>query len=85
MWPDEAKHGCTVNGNDWLKLDGNLTDISMTSSCQSLCIQQKTSGCCFLNAAGGCWWKGGADVSTDETLNGLAVKCIAPGKNAFAF
>ena len=76
-WPTSEKFGCTGDGADWKSLDKSL-DTSQTSACEQLCIKEGENGCCFLGKGFGCYWKGGAAV-TSGTGSSLAVICSGAG------
>ena len=73
-WPTDTTFGCA--GGDWKKLDGNM-DESMTASCELLCRNERTIGCCYLSDAAGCHWRAGGQV--DALGTGLSVNCNLKG------
>ena len=75
-----ARYGCTATGGNWKELDEAMYTISLTASCQALCIQQRVDGCCYLSVLYGCWWKAGADVSNCTDDSAISVRCSASGK-----
>jgi hypothetical protein len=76
-WPTSENFGCTVDGDSWKALDSSL-DTSRTSACEKLCSGQGRDGCCFLRNGLGCYWKGGAKVSSDDDDN-ISVECKSAG------
>ena len=77
-WPTSEHYGCTADGDSWTSLDSSL-DTSETSACEELCIGQGEDGCCYLGNGYGCYWKGGAGVSSDDGDTSISVKCISAG------
>ena len=77
-WPESEIYGCLADGDSWKSLDSSM-DTSKTSACEELCMAQFEDGCCFLGNAYGCWWKGGAGVSSDDSDTSISVKCISAG------
>ena len=78
-WPISENYGCTSDGDSWTSLDSSM-DTSETSACEELCLGQGKDGCCYLSIDHGCWWKGGAGVSKDDSDAAMSVKCIRAGK-----
>ena len=59
-------------------LDSEL-DISMSSTCESLCRNQKQTGCCLLKNGIGCsWMPGGLPIAVDEQ-NSISTFCSIQG------
>ena len=85
MWPTvDDQVTCTCSGGEnWVLLDENLDDTSLTTECEDLCLAQSSTGCCQINVGSypGCWWKSGATASCEEsTFGSLAVTCSLSGK-----
>ena len=67
-----------MEGDSFEALDNNM-DTSKTSACEQLCIEQQEDGCCFLGNEMGCYWKGGASVSSYTNDTWMSVKCSITG------
>lgn len=79
-WPTSGKFGCTEDGDSWKSLDSSM-DTSRTSACETLCIGQGRDGCCSLGDGIGCYWKGGAKVSSYmyDSKTSISVNCKSAG------
>ena len=77
-WPTDTKFGCTEGDDAWKQLDGDM-DLSMTTSCETLCRKEGGKGCCYLKDEVGCYWRAGANSATGGTVSGISVNCNLAG------
>ena len=73
VWPESQTYGCTSGGN-WKSLNPTMT-ISDFVGCETLCLQERKKGCCYLKDGHGCYWKAGQQGLVSQIASGIAVTC----------